>query len=982
MKNFVLKYTDEASLLAYCKEENFAMEHPSLLIQVFTSLHSRESIEELLHFLSRHFPYATIIGATTDGEIANGRVELHATILNFTFFEKTTLSSMALASSGAEESFQTGKTLASSLATPQTKLLLLFSDGMTMNGEQLLKGIYEEAPSLTIAGGMAGDYAHFKQTFVFTKEHLLSAGVVGVAFEGEALRLLNDYNYNWQKIGKSFKVTKAKYNRLYELDGASPVKVYTEYLGKEVAKQLPAIGVEFPLIYEASGMEIARAVLQKHDDGSLSFSGDIPEGSEVYFGYGNPEQILKNAQNVTSCMKNFQPEAIFVYSCMARRRFVGNGINQELAPLETLAPMAGFFTYGEFFSHQENLLLNETLTILGLSEKPLPQKRALPIVCSEVHQSGYHSVNALIHLVNKTSEEMMQQRVFAQANLRFEQLFEASGDGILVIKEGVVMECNRSMLSLLGYEKKKEDFLAIPLSHWVVDKAPKAWIDTIESQMRASGEKHLLEEVACQRANGEVFWAEVMFTQMDFDNERLLYALFRDISKRKEMEQELVKQRDALYYKAYHDDLTGLPNRKAMMQFIDEAIEEAKEREGTFALLFLDVDKLKLVNDSLGHDVGDELIILTAKRIAKSLAKGNIVGRLGGDEFLILLKNIEQKGITTQVEKILGAIREVMILGNRELYTSASIGVALYPKDAKRTPTLLKYADSAMYEAKENGSDQYRFYSGELTKKAHAQVKIAQAFRQAIRNKEFVVYYQPQVDAQTNEVLGVEALIRWKHPKKGFLNPQAFLEEIKRENLLGRLDKWVMNHAMKEILCLRQSGLEPGRLALNISMSQIENRKWEQHLMRSMNRLKFHPEWLELEVTETEIMKHPERVLERLTYLQEQNIHIAIDDFGTGYSSLLHLKKMSVDTLKMDKAFIEDVPYDKDAMAMVTVMIALAHKMQLKVLAEGVETQEQLAYLQEEGCDVIQGYYYAKPMSIETLSQWLKERQTSPDPSA
>ncbi len=636
--------------------------------------------------------------------------------------------------------------------------------------------------------------------------------------------------------------------------------------------------------------------------------------------------------------------------------------------------MAGFFTYGEFFFRKRNKLLNQTLTVIGLTEKEITDERDSEKIYHEEQFPAYSSVNALIHLINKTSKEVMEQKVSTETYSRFKQLFEYSGDGIVVIKEGKLVDCNQKMLSLFSYKDEKSAFLEQPLYGLFISAEEFDVIDHVLENMQKTHSPHYLFETECLSQTGETFWSEIMFTKIIINDEELLYVVFRDISQRKEMEIELMSQRDMLYYKAYHDDLTGLPNRKSMMQSLDEEIKHAKREGQKLALIFLDLDKLKIVNDSLGHGIGDKLIVLIAKRIKKSIASENIVARLGGDEFLILLKNITDKKITSQAEKILGSIREEIILDMHHLYTTASIGISEFPKDAKDAQTLLKYADSAMYEAKEKGRNQYQFYNSKLTQKAHAQVKIAKEFRRAIRKKEFEVYYQPQLDIQTGCLVGIEALIRWNHPKDGLIAPVSFLHDIEKANLLERLDKWVMNHAMKDVLKWYDEGLNPGKLALNISMSQLESDKWERRLMKIISRLRFDPTWLELEITETEIMKHPKQAIARLNILKRNGISIAIDDFGTGYSSLSQLKHLPFDKLKIDKVFIDDLPSSYDATMMFNTIINLANNMNIPVLAEGIEMKEQVEYLLKEGCQYAQGYYYAKPMSAKKLKEFLLEQ--------
>jgi diguanylate cyclase (GGDEF)-like protein len=386
---------------------------------------------------------------------------------------------------------------------------------------------------------------------------------------------------------------------------------------------------------------------------------------------------------------------------------------------------------------------------------------------------------------------------------------------------------------------------------------------------------------------------------------------------------------------------------------------------------------LKIVNDSLGHDIGDKLIRLISRRLKRAVVEPHIVSRLSGDEFVILLKNFDAHSVKSQADKILRIVREEIIIEMNHLYVAASIGIANYPEDGTDAYTLLKHSDTAMYEAKDHGGNCYRYYHTVLTEKVQEQMTLAREFRVALRNKEFEVYYQPQIDMRTEKIIGLEALIRWNHPKEGFLTPARFLPAIEKANLLHRLDKWVMNNAMKDVVKWHDEGLNPGKLSLNVSMSELETDNWEDKLLRIMKRFEFQPNWLELEVTETEIMTDSTKVISLLAGLRKQNISIAIDDFGTGYSSLAQLKDLPIDKLKIDRTFIIDLPSGKDAMLMANTIIFLAQSMGISVIAEGIETKEQAKYLLENGCYLAQGYYFAKPMKAEDIRKRLEEQKTT-----
>jgi diguanylate cyclase (GGDEF)-like protein/PAS domain S-box-containing protein len=635
--------------------------------------------------------------------------------------------------------------------------------------------------------------------------------------------------------------------------------------------------------------------------------------------------------------------------------------------LQEIAPTAGFFTYGEFFHKQ---LMNQTMTVVAMREsekKPEEIPRTF-----NMENTAYHSVNALIHLLNVTSKEVMDQKIFSQSYERFAQLFEHSDDGLIVLKERRLIECNAKALSMFGFGKdEKAVFLQQSLDDLLFS------IDEIREMvenMRREAQRSLLFNIECRTKEGGSFWAEVMLTRISSGSDTHYYIVLRDISERIEMEKKLQKQHAQLYAKAYEDDLTGLPNRKSLMETLEKEMVHAKTHQEELALLFIDLDKLKVINDSLGHLAGDKLIQIVAKRLKQVVKLSTMVARLGGDEFLILMRHTTKEQILSQLDKLLRVTREEITFDTHHLYISASIGVAQFPQDATDAYNLLKYADAAMYEAKEKGGNQYYFYNQALTQKAYAQIRIAKEFRRGIKNREFVVFYQPQVEIASGRIIGMEALIRWNHPTEGFSSPGHFLSSIEKANLLQRLDRWVMNQAMKEMVQWHREGLNPGKLSLNVRMSELESQDWEEKLLKTMNRIGFQPSWLEVEITETEIMKQPERVVTLIHTLHKHGISVAIDDFGTGYSSLAQLKYLPFDKLKIDKVFVDDLPQNKDACVLFEMMMTLANNLNVPVLAEGMESEGQVAYLKEVGCHYAQGYYYARPMDAKSIRKRLESQ--------
>lgn len=970
MKSINTYYSDVVALHSFIQSEGIK-DSPSLLIQVFTAKNDKVFIEDLLNHLVDVLPQAVIIGSTTDGEIMNGKVSTHQTVLSFTQFIHTILQTHTEAHK--QDGFFSGKSLAETLIQEDTKLLIAFANGLHTNGDAFLEGIHSIDSSIMVAGGLAGDNGTFTQTYVFTKEGIMARGAVAVALNSNRLNVYNDYSFNWRRIGKELTITKVKNNRVYTIDNRTAVDTYIHYLGQEMAKGLPAIGIEFPLINMRNGVMVARVVLSKHDDGSLSFAGNLKVGDKVQFGYGDPMEILACSDGILNNVKHKPSEVIFVYSCMARRHFMPDLIDRETLPLQSVAPTSGFFTYGEFFTSDKKELLNQSMTIISLSETDSTSKHNVEILPKETKLMST-SINALIHLVNTTSHEAMEQEALRQAQNTFEILFEKSPDGIVLVENNQFIECNQKILDILGCTSKETFLDASPLQIFPRRQpdGTHSFIKVQEMREAAleSGDNDF--ELLLKKRNGETFWADIILTSTVLNGRYIIYLVCRDITQRKEMELELSRQKNILYYQASHDALTGLPNRSLSMKELKTGLAEATKLNNEVVLMFLDLDQFKRINDSLGHDVGDKVIHIIGERLKRSIRKEDIVARLGGDEFLVMMKGIEgDEDILTEAKRILQIIDEPIGIEHHTLYTSASIGISRYPADARSADDLLKYADTAMYKAKEEGGNNFQFYNSEMTDMAYEHVMMERDLREGIKNEDFEVYYQPQINIQSEKIIGIEALVRWNHPTVGMLAPDIFLPMVEKTGLIVELDLWVMRTAMKEVSNWYQEGLNPGVLALNISMKQLEYPDLQYKIEENFQACDFLAPWLELEITETEVMKKPDQVILILESLHELGISIAIDDFGTGYSSLSHLKRLPIDKLKIDKSFIADIPNNDDAVAIVNTMIALSESLRLDVIAEGVENKAQRDFLFGHGCHNVQGYYYSKPLSAGEMKQLL-----------
>jgi diguanylate cyclase (GGDEF)-like protein len=451
-------------------------------------------------------------------------------------------------------------------------------------------------------------------------------------------------------------------------------------------------------------------------------------------------------------------------------------------------------------------------------------------------------------------------------------------------------------------------------------------------------------------------------------------ALSIEIKKRYAVQEQLETQKNKLDYEVHHDQLTGLPNRALFLDRLEQSIKKNHRQDTKVALFFIDLDRFKEINDSMGHDAGDLVLKELAKRLAKQIRKSDTLARLGGDEFTIILDNIEESDVVTGIiQKLLACTQEAFIVNGKTLFITLSIGISLFPDDGIDVESLLRNADAAMYKAKDNGRNTYEFYTLEMTIKAVERVMMEANLRQAIERQELYLNYQPQYDASCNKLIGMEALIRWNNRDEGFIAPDIFIPFAEDVGLIVAIDRWVMETSMKQFSQWYKEGLNPGTLSLNLAMQQLQDKSFIPFLTSLLKKYNFCENWLELEITEGRIMKNPEVAIKTLSKVKALGISLAIDDFGTGYSSLSYLKRLPIDTLKIDRAFIMELPDDEEDEAISKAIIALAKSLNLNLIAEGVETLEQKNFLVEHGCDWIQGYYYSKPLSDVDMKAHLKE---------
>lgn len=438
----------------------------------------------------------------------------------------------------------------------------------------------------------------------------------------------------------------------------------------------------------------------------------------------------------------------------------------------------------------------------------------------------------------------------------------------------------------------------------------------------------------------------------------------------------LEEQKNAFKNLAHFDALTGLPNRLLFYDRLEVVMSNAKNNNSEFSILFLDLDNFKEINDSFGHDVGDNVLKIVAARFKNRISKTDLLARLGGDEFTLMFEGWRHLDhIIGVAERLIDSLNEPIFILGHEIYITVSVGISVYPKDGVDIATLLKHADSAMYSAKNEGRNLYHFYKQDMTDQSLERLTLETRMRKALENNEFVVYYQPILNSITGELIGLETLVRWDHPEKGLLTPDKFIHVAERTSIIIPLGEYIIEKVATHLKLWHEKGFDPPYISINLSITQLRHKKLISGIKDILEKTNFRDHWLEFEITESYAMKNPDESIAVLDKIKALGVKFSIDDFGTGYSSLSHLKKLPVYKLKIDKSFIQDLPDDEDDRTLVSTIASLAKNMNLEIIAEGVETQAQRTFLEQIGCSKMQGYLFAKPLSVAQIeSQFIEER--------
>ncbi|WP_203340726.1 putative bifunctional diguanylate cyclase/phosphodiesterase [Planococcus beijingensis] len=570
---------------------------------------------------------------------------------------------------------------------------------------------------------------------------------------------------------------------------------------------------------------------------------------------------------------------------------------------------------------------------------------------------------ALLFSCLRKRQKLQLKENSAESEKKFESIFESTTDAIIVADhQGIILQWNSGAEAIFHYSKDEalgsnlEIIIPKPLRE-AHRKGLKRYLDTAVPHVIGTR-----VELIGRRKDGIEFPIEMSLGTWKTDKCIFFSSIIRDITERKDSEAKI----NTLVYR---DSLTGLANRRLFIDQIQAALDQADGNKQSFSLLYIDLDHFKIVNDTYGHSAGDQLLIKTAERFQSIARKNDTISRLGGDEFILLLPNTDDAEAAAHAQAILELFEEPFHFQQEELFITPSIGISRFPSDGNDVETLIKNADIALYSAKDHGKNNFQFFSEETNQLVSRKSKLAMDLKKGLERGEFSLHYQPQIDLKTEKTVGLEALLRWTHPKWGNVSPAEFIPIAEETGSIILIGEFVLRQACLQNMAWQKAGLPQFRVAVNISSRQFSQSNLTETVQAALSESGLAPRYLELELTESIIQDSPSAI-STMGKLKAMGIHLSIDDFGTGYSSLRYLKLFPIDTLKIDQCFTRNLTTDPKDAALVDTIIQMAHNLQLNVIAEGVESAEQLQFLKQQGCNQAQGYYFNPPLPPEKIKEF------------
>ena len=652
----------------------------------------------------------------------------------------------------------------------------------------------------------------------------------------------------------------------------------------------------------------------------------------------------------------------------ANRRYAEyNGWTPETILGKTVREVVGETAWHVIAPFIEQATAGQATTYTREQTLPDGQKRMIEVNLRP-HLDDVQVPRGAFVLINDITEHWLAEQATRDSEERMRKFVAATTEGIAFHKDTLITDVNDALTRMMGYSRDEM------VGHVTLEFVPQARRPMVQDYISAGREDPY--ECALVHKDGHEFPVEMVAKTLPFGGETCRLVVVRDISARKEA---LAR----IEFMALHDPLTHLPNRAYLTERLNSILAMSRRRGGATAILFIDLDNFKTVNDSLGHPVGDALLVEIAGRITATVRDADVVSRLGGDEFLVVLSDIASSEDAARVAaKLIDAVSRVATLGGHKLSVSPSIGISVFPADGDTSDDLIRHADAAMYHAKESGRSNYQFFVPALFEPAVEALSKERRLREALVNGEFVLHYQPKRRRSDGAVVGLEALVRWQHPERGLVGPDEFIGFAEARGLIAGIDRWVLQTACRQLKAWHDEGCLRVPVAVNLSAMEFKQRDLVREISAVLAATGLAANYLEIELTESVLMDRDSHVLETLNALSSMGVGLTIDDFGTGYSSLGYLKRYPIDKLKIDRCFVSEVTGEGHDLAITTAIIQMARSLKLETVAEGVETQAQMEALQGMGCDQFQGFLISHPLPAQEVRAFIAPPSSSASSAA
>lgn len=573
------------------------------------------------------------------------------------------------------------------------------------------------------------------------------------------------------------------------------------------------------------------------------------------------------------------------------------------------------------------------------------------------------SLLSMVLIINETIEHRLKEEELKASEEQYRYLIETSPQAMVIFQENVVVYVNKAVVQMANAQNAKELLgrsifrFILPPDYEKIKIHVSNILDNLVNSSKSS-------EFKLTTVDGKILDVEVLSKLITFQSRPAILVTLYDITAQK-------REHEEMSHKAYHDALTGLPNRYLLVDYFERAVHRSKRKSKLVSIMFIDLDRFKIINDTLGHDIGDIVLKEAANRIRNSVRGSDIVFRHGGDEFIVLLEEINHDGVAKVGQRVIDAFVEPFLVDGNEIYTSPSVGISLYPIDGQDLESLIRNADLAMYNAKDQGRNNYQFYT--YDEKMDRKMRLEAELRKALDHDQFVLHYQPQMDFNEGRIIGIEALLRWNHPELGLIGPGEFLALFEETSYIIPIGYWSLEQACRQNVQWQEEGILFVPVVVNVSVRQLHHQDFIDRIQEILEKTRMKPEYLEIEIMESMIQDKTDELVSVLKKLKKLGIKITIDNFGTGCSVLNVYKQFSFDNLKIDHSFIEDVLVDHNSANMVKAIIELGRALNFNVIAAGIEGFEQINFLKENKCHYGQGYYFSKPMPDKEVTKMLQE---------